>query len=65
MKSRKNIIKRLLSIALVVCMIPALGSCSPADAANGIRTNISNSINRLKSLPKNPDFNNTIKGGRA
>lgn len=65
MKSRKNIIRRLLSMALALCMIPALGSCSPADAANGMRTNISNSINKLKSLPKNPDFNDTIKGGKA
>lgn len=44
-------------------MLLSLSACSPADMVSSIRNNISSSINRIKSLPRNPNFDTTINNG--
>ena len=44
-------------------MLLSLSACSPADMVSRIKNDIGSSISKIKSLPKNPNFDTTIENG--
>lgn len=63
---KNNKHRRIMKTCCVMmsgAMLLSLSACSPADAVSSIKDNISSSINKIKSLPRNPNFDDTIESG--